>query len=192
LLIEGNRLKQSVEKKMVWFLQSKQAAFIQRTSYMPTIHLTTFIEAPLQRVFDLSRNISMHKISMEKTGEQAIGGITAGLINKDETVTWKARHLYKTRLFTSQVTEMKPYEKFTDKMIKGDFRAFEHEHYFKPVDNGTIVIDILRFETPYGWFGKMVNKFYLRSYIEKLVNQRNQVIRQYAVSDKWRALLHER
>lgn len=159
---------------------------------MPVIHLTTFIAAPVERVFDLSRNISLHKISMQHTGEEAIAGTTSGLINKDETVTWKAKHLFKTRFFTSKVIEMKPYEKFTDKMIKGDFLFFQHEHFFKPAENGTIIIDIINFETPYGFLGKLVNQFYLNTYLEKLITNRNEVIRQYAVSEKWRALLSNR
>jgi ligand-binding SRPBCC domain-containing protein len=87
---------------------------------------------------------------------------------------------------------MKPYEMFADKMTKGDFVSFEHEHYFKPADNGTIIIDIINFETPYGWLGRMLNKFYLTSYLEKMIGIRNETVRQYAVSDKWRALLHNR
>jgi hypothetical protein len=63
---------------------------------MPTIHLTTFIEAPVKRVFDLSRNITLHKKSMQNTGETAIAGVTSGLINLNETVTWQAKHLFKT------------------------------------------------------------------------------------------------
>src|SRR5512147_1188258 len=102
---------------------------------MPTIHLTTFIPAPVKRVFDLSRSISLHKLSMQHTKEQAIAGVTSGLIKKDETVTWKAKHFFKTRVFTSKVTEMLPFEKFTDTMVQGDFKSFEHEHYFKPVEN---------------------------------------------------------
>jgi len=159
---------------------------------MPTIHLTTFIAAPVQRVFDLSRNISLHKISMQETGEVAISGVTSGLINQDDTVTWKAKHLFKTRFFTSKITEMKPFEKFTDKMIKGDFISFFHEHFFKPAENGTIIIDIINFETPYGFLGKLVNQFFLNSYLEKLIIKRNDIIRQYAVSDKWKALLQTR
>ena len=159
---------------------------------MPKIHLTTFIAAPPERVFDLSRNVSMHKISMEHTGEEAVAGTTSGLINKDETVTWKGKHLMKTRFFTSKITEMKPYETFTDTMVKGDFRFFAHQHFFKPADNGTIVIDIIDYETPYGWFGQLVNKFYLKSYLEKLIRHRNEVIKQYAETDKWRALLSNR
>lgn len=156
---------------------------------MPQIHLTTFIPAPVEMVFDLSRSISVHKVSMDKYNEEAVGGITSGLINKDETVTWKGRHLFKTRFFTSRIIEMQPYEKFTDKMIKGDFKSFEHQHYFKSADNGTIVIDIIRFESPYGWLGQLVNQFYLTSYLEKLVAHRNDVIKQYATTEKGKALL---
>ena len=159
---------------------------------MPTIHLTSFIAAPQDRVFDLNRSISLHKISMEKFGEQAVSGTTSGLINKEDTVTWKGKHLGKTRLFTSKITEMKPFETFTDKMIKGDFKSFEHQHFFKPADNGTIVIDIITYETPYGWIGNLVNKFYLNSYLEKLIENRNKVIKQYAETDKWMALLSNR
>jgi ligand-binding SRPBCC domain-containing protein len=158
-------------------------------SGMPTIHLTTFIAAPVKRVFDLSRSITLHKLSMQKTGEVAIAGTTSGLIKQDETVTWRAKHLFKTRFFTSKITEMLPFEKFTDKMIRGDFKSFEHEHFFKPAENGTIVIDILHFETPYGLIGKIVNKLYLVPYIEKLIRLRNDVIKQYATGEKWKALL---
>lgn len=129
---------------------------------------------------------------MEHTGEQAIAGTTSGLIKLDETVTWKGKHLLKTRIFTSRITEMSPFENFTDKMIKGDFISFEHQHFFKSTDNGTIVIDIIHYEMPYGWFGRFVNKFYLQAYLEKLINIRNGFIKQYAESDKWRALLSNR
>jgi ligand-binding SRPBCC domain-containing protein len=159
---------------------------------MPTIHLTSFIAAPRDVVFDLSRSISLHKISMEHTGEQAIAGITSGLISKDETVTWKGKHLFKMRFFTSKITEMLPYEKFTDKMIKGDFKSFEHQHFFKPTDNGTLIIDIINYETPYGRLGSLVNKFFLNSYLEKLIIHRNEVIKQYAEGEKWRAFLSNR
>ncbi|HMC84248.1 MAG TPA: hypothetical protein VKI61_01925, partial [Chitinophagaceae bacterium] len=65
---------------------------------MPTIHLTTFIAAPVERVFDLSRSIDVHKKSLAHTNEQAVAGTVTGLIQQDETVTWKAKHLGKMRV----------------------------------------------------------------------------------------------
>ncbi|HEX2682807.1 MAG TPA: SRPBCC family protein, partial [Ferruginibacter sp.] len=98
---------------------------------MPDIHLTTFIAAPIERVFDLSRSMNLHQISTAHTGEKAIAGVTNGLINKNETVTWQAKHLFKTRQFTSAITEMERPAFFIDEMTRGDFKSFHHEHHFK-------------------------------------------------------------
>ena len=156
---------------------------------MPTIHLTTFIAAPVERVFDLSRSIEMHKESMKTNGEEAVSGVRFGLIEKDETVTWRARHLFKNRLFRSKITEMKRAEMFVDEQIEGDFRLFRHEHYFKPCENGTIMIDLLNFEAPYGGIGRMVSRFYLTRYLRVLLEQRNKMLKEYAETDKWRSYL---
>ena len=156
---------------------------------MTRIHLTDFIAAPIERVFDLSRSINLHQISTAETNEKAIAGVLSGLINKDETVTWQARHLLKTRRFTSKITEMQSPDFFTDEMIKGDFKSFRHEHHFKAVENGCIMIDILEFETPYGFIGKMGTTLFLRSYLEKFLVKRNAVIKEYAETQKWKAIL---
>jgi hypothetical protein len=93
---------------------------------MSTIHLTTFIAATIERVFDLSRSISLHKISTAHTNEEAIAGITTGLINKYETVTWRAKHLFKIRTYTSIISEMQSPHFFVDEMQKGDFKSLKH------------------------------------------------------------------
>ena len=157
---------------------------------MPHIHLTTFIKAPAKRVFDLSRSISLHKISTALTNEKAIAGVTSGLISKGETVTWQAKHLFKIRQFTSKIMEMKSPDFFEDEMTQGDFKNFKHQHHFKETDNGTIMIDMIDFESPYGMLGKIVNKFYLKKYIETLLIKRNKVIKQYAETEKWKAILN--
>jgi ligand-binding SRPBCC domain-containing protein len=156
---------------------------------MPQIHLTTFIEAPVERVFDLSRNIQLHKESMKKHKEEAVAGTRFGLIEKDETVTWKARHLFKTRILRTRIIDMKKPSLFIDEQSQGSFKEMKHEHHFKPCENGTIMIDLFRFESPYGTIGKWFNSFYLTRYLKKLLQQRNKTIKEYAESNKWKKLL---
>lgn len=158
---------------------------------MPTLHLTTFIAAPAERVFDLSRSIDLHRESMSRFKEEAVSGVRFGLIEKDETVTWKARHFFKNRLLRVKITEMKKKEMFTDEQIEGDFKALRHEHYFKPCDNGTIMIDIMNFEAPYGMVGRMLNTVYLTKYMRRMLEQRNKVIKEYAEGENWRQLLQK-
>jgi len=78
---------------------------------------------------------------------------------------------------------------FIDEMLKGDFKSFYHEHHFKAADNGTIMIDMINFESPFGAIGKIFNSLFLRSYIEKLLIKRNAVIKDYAETQKWKAIL---
>ncbi len=157
---------------------------------MSSIHLTTIINAPIERVFDLSRSINLHKISTAATREEAVAGVTSGLINLNETVTWQAKHLFKIRRFTSKVTSMEKPVFFIDEMIQGDFKSFKHEHHFKSIVNGTIMIDLVEFESPYGTVGEILNRIYLKNYLKKLLIKRNEVIKEYAESQKWKVILN--
>lgn len=156
---------------------------------MPTIHLTTFIAAPANVVFDLSRHIGLHKQSMSAYKEEAVAGTRFGLLEKDETVTWQAKHLFKNRLLRVKISEMKKSEMFMDEQLQGDFKMMKHEHHFKPCDNGTILIDLFHFESPYGIFGHWFNNLYLTKYLRRLLEQRNSTIKEYAETGKWKNLL---
>lgn len=158
---------------------------------MPTIHLTTFIAAPVERVFDLSRSIDVHKKSMAHTNEQAVAGTTSGLINKDETVTWKAKHLGKVRVLKVKISSMQSPQCFTDELVDGDFKQMKHEHHFKSIKNGTLMIDLFSFESPYGAAGKIINYIFLKRYLRKLLERRNLAIKEFAESDKWKFLLNK-
>src|SRR6476620_11616937 len=156
---------------------------------MPNIHITTFIAAPVEIVFDLSRNVDLHKKSMIKYKEEAVAGIRFGLIEKDETVTWRAKHFFKTRFLRSRITEMIKPKIFIDEQSKGDFKMLKHEHHFKSCENGTIMIDLVHFETPYGAMGRWFNTLYLTKYVKKLIEQRNKTIKEFAETEKWKKLL---
>ncbi|MDB5198486.1 MAG: hypothetical protein JWO92_449 [Chitinophagaceae bacterium] len=158
---------------------------------MPVIKLSTFIKAPVERVFDLSRSIDLHKISTKHSNEEAIAGITKGLININETVTWQANHLFKKRRFTSEITSMTTPVHFCDEMTAGDFVSFKHDHYFDPVEGGTIMRDLIKFKSPYNIIGKVFNKIYLTHYLKDLTIKRNECIKLYAESFEWKIILNK-
>lgn len=156
---------------------------------MPRIHLTTFVEAPPERVFDLSRSIDLHRQSMQHYKEEPVQGKRNGLISEGEDVTWKAKHLLRTRFLKTKITFLQRPAAFTDEQAEGDFKMMKHEHIFKPCDNGTFMIDIFHFEIPYGFLGKMINQFYLTRYMQTLLEHRNKMIKQTAESNQWKNFL---
>ncbi|MBX3254526.1 MAG: SRPBCC family protein [Chitinophagaceae bacterium] len=156
---------------------------------MSLIHLTTFIKAPVERVFDLCRNTTIYKKALEARKEQLNASATDVLVKEGDTVTLSAKHLGKTRALTARVIEMEINEKFVEEQIKGDLKSFRHEHYFKPVENGTIVIDMVEMEEPRDTVGGLLGKLFMKKYFETLLSKRNDLVKQYAESDKWRAIM---
>jgi ligand-binding SRPBCC domain-containing protein len=156
---------------------------------MPTIHLTTFIAAPAEVVFDLSRHIRIQKEMLLKYKGEAVAGTREGLVDKDETITYQGRHLFKKRLLRVKVTDMEKAQRFIDEQVMGDFKMMKHEHHFKACENGTLLIDLFHFETPFGLMGQWFNNLYLTRYLRKLLEERNNKIKEYAESGKWKKLL---
>lgn len=97
---------------------------------MPILNITTKIKAPIEIVFDLSRSIDLHKISTKHTKEEAIAGKTSGLICKNESVTWRAKHFGIYQTLSSKITAFKKPHYFIDEMQQGIFKSFKHEHIF--------------------------------------------------------------
>lgn len=73
---------------------------------MTKIILLTKIKAPIETVFNLSRNIDIHLLSTSHTNEKAVAGKTSGLIELNETVTWKGKHFGFYLKHSSRITEM--------------------------------------------------------------------------------------
>ncbi len=144
------------------------------------IHLITKIKAPMQTVFDLSRDIDLHKQSMSKTMENAIDGRTSGRIEKGETVTWRGKHFGVYLKHTSVITEMECYYYFVDEMLKGHFASYRHEHFFETEEGYTLMTDNISYAAPYGWLGKLFDKLLLKSHLTRLIKERNIVIKQSA------------
>lgn len=147
---------------------------------MTTINLTTKINAPKQIVFDLARNIDVHQNSASKTNEKAIAGITSGLINLHETVTWKGKHFGIYLTHRSKITEMELHDYFADEMIHGNFKSFKHEHSFIEKNGKTVMIDNLIYETPFGFFGKLFDRLILKKHMTNFLKTRNAVLKKLA------------
>lgn len=88
---------------------------------MARIDLTTIIHAPLERCFNLARSIDLHRLSMNGTEEEAIAGVTTGLISSGEEVTWRARHFGIVLTMTSKITGFEYPRHFRDEMVEGPF-----------------------------------------------------------------------
>ncbi len=147
---------------------------------MESITVETLIDAPIERCFDFARDLDLHTKSLAYTNEVAIAGRTTGLIELDEEVTWRGRHLGVTQEFTSRITAFDRPRHFQDSMQRGAFRSFVHDHFFTHEGARTKMVDVLVFSAPLGLLGVIAEKLVLRRYLRRLLQARARTIRDAA------------
>lgn len=147
---------------------------------MTTIDLTTDIHAPIERVFDLARDLDLHARSMAHTGERAVGGRTSGRVEVGDSVTWRARHFGLWWSLTSRITEVESPIRFEDVQERGPFAWFRHEHRFETIGGGTRMHDRWEHRSPLGPLGLMVDRLVLGRYMRSLLATRNAALKQAA------------
>ena len=153
---------------------------------------TTLIDAPIQRVFDLSRSIEVHLLANVHEGERAlaVGGVTTGLIGAGDQVTWRAKHFGLCHELTNKATVVEPYTFFQVTMVKGIFRSMQADHLFRSLPSGTTELkDIFTIAAPLPFLGLMIEALFLRRYMVALNRERNAVIKHLAESSDWQRYL---
>ncbi|HEY9137594.1 MAG TPA: SRPBCC family protein [Terriglobus sp.] len=157
---------------------------------MVELHVQTHIAAPIERCFDLARSIELHLLGTQATGEQAIGGVTSGLIGEGQSVRWRAKHFGIWQQLESRITAYDRPAFFQDTMVKGAFRFMQHDHIFQRVDaDHTLMEDRFVFAAPVPFFGRLAEELVLKRYMKRFLQQRNAILKQAAESDQWKSLL---
>ena len=147
---------------------------------MPVIEHQRFIKAPVEVCFDLARNVDIHTQTASKTTERAVSGVTEGLLEQGDTVTWEAIHFGIKQRLTAKVTLMEKPHKFVDVMVKGAFHSFVHTHQFIEEAGGTIMIDKFQYKSPFGLIGVVVDKLFLEKYMRAFIVSRARALKKIA------------
>ena len=156
---------------------------------MAIIRLETYINAPIERCFDLSLSVDLHRHSVAHTHERPVAGVTSGAMKHGDTVTWEAVHFGIKQRLTSKITAyVRPY-RFTDEMVRGAFQEITHLHEFVPQPPGTLMIDLFAFRAPLGTLGKLAETLVLTRYMKGLLLTRNRYLKQVAEAGTDTALL---
>ncbi len=147
---------------------------------MPTIRLETQIYAPIQYCFDLARDVDVHRESAMQTHERAVAGITTGLLEQGDVVTWEGTHFGMRQHLTVRITEFEKPRRFVDEMVRGAFRELRHVHDFSSCQGGTIMIDTFEFKSPFGYLGSLFDALVLTRYFRTFLYRRNMYLKEVA------------
>jgi len=144
---------------------------------VPNIHLETLIHAPQALCFDLARDVDAHLASTSATQERAVAGVTHGLMNLGDEVTWEAVHFGVRQRLTAKLTRLERPTLFVDVQVKGAFASFTHTHQFRGAASGTLMIDDFEFVSPLGFLGRLADALFLERHMRRFLIARAQYLK---------------
>lgn len=80
-------------------------------------------------------------------------------------------------IWKSLIAEWNPPCFFRDDQVHGPFRLWSHEHVFKRLGSGTLIIDKVQFQIPGGVFEPLINKVFVSADLERIFDYRALVIK---------------
>ena len=147
---------------------------------MPVIEHKQFIKAPIEVCFNLARDVNVHTQTTLKTKERAVGGVTKGLLEEGDSVTWEAVHFGIKQKVTSRVIFMEKPHSFVVKMVKGPFSSFIYIHQFIEEEVGTTIIHHFQYKSRFSLIGVLMDKLFLAKPMENFIVNRSKVLKKIA------------
>lgn len=65
---------------------------------------------------------------------------------------------------------------FVDRQLKGPYRRWHHTHRFEEVPEGTLMIDWVEYEIPYGLLGSAAHEIFVRRTLDRIFDYRRRRI----------------
>ena len=145
------------------------------------------IAAPIERCFRLSTSIEVVALTLAM---RPVEGKLGGMITANDQLLWRGWKFGLPQMHETLITGFEEPTFFQDTMGRGRFAAFQHDHHFTGVEDGsTLLEDELRFSMPFGAAGALVGTVVMVPHIKGLLRRRFALLKRLAEGDGWREYL---
>jgi ligand-binding SRPBCC domain-containing protein len=134
---------------------------------------TQFVKTDLQTCWDFfSSPKNLQKITPEYMGFDVLTEIPEKMY-EGLMIEYKVRPLLNIPMrWITEIKTVKDKQFFIDEQRKGPYVIWHHEHHFKEVNGGVEMTDIVSYELPMGFLGRMVHPILVKSKLEEIFTHR--------------------
>jgi ligand-binding SRPBCC domain-containing protein len=99
-------------------------------------------------------------------------------------ITYKIKPMLNIPIdWVTEITHIKELNYFVDEQRKGPYKMWHHEHHFKEVKEGVLMIDILTYDIGKSIFGWIAGKLFVHRKVEEIFQYRNKALATYFNSE---------
>ena len=76
----------------------------------------------------------------------------------------------------TEIKTVKNHSFFVDEQRKGPYKIWHHEHHFKEVEGGVEMTDIVSYELPLGFLGRLMHPILVKNKLKEIFDYRRQKV----------------
>ena len=98
-------------------------------------------------------------------------------MHEGQIITYKVKPLlgFKTTWVT-EITHVEDGLYFVDEQRKGPYKMWHHEHWIHPIEGGVLMEDLVTYEPPFGFIGKIINRLVIRKKLNQIFEYRRKAV----------------
>ncbi|WP_346856140.1 SRPBCC family protein [uncultured Draconibacterium sp.] len=78
--------------------------------------------------------------------------------------------------WVTEITHVVEKHYFVDEQRVGPYSLWHHQHIIEEVENGVLMRDIVSYQPPMGWLGKMANSILIKNKLNEIFEYRKKVL----------------
>lgn len=154
-------------------------ALCRKRLLMQTYNQKQYVPISLNRAWDFfSDPRNLKKITPTSLGFQILNDSLPERIYPGMIIKYKVRPLLNIPMtWVTEITQAQAPDFFIDNQKSGPYTFWHHQHFFREVEGGVEIIDIVNYKVPLGILGRMIEKLVVNHKVRHIFNYRSEVLK---------------
>ena len=146
-----------------------------------TLTKKQFLPITLEQAWDFfSSPVNLKKITPEYMGFKITSDLGDGKMYPGQIISYIVTPVLGIPMsWTTEITHVLDKKYFVDEQRFGPYSLWHHQHWFKEVEGGVEMTDIVNYGLPLGFLGRIANSIFVQNKLKEIFDYREKVVGQY-------------
>lgn len=139
------------------------------------------IRASIDEVWDfISNPKNLQKITPDYMGFEILGKSLPDQMYEGIIIRYTVKPLLGIPMtWVTEITHIRDKEYFVDEQKVGPYALWHHQHQIKPVEDGVEMSDIVTYQPPFGFLGRIANALIIKKQLKEIFSYREKAVDEY-------------
>lgn len=149
---------------------------------MKVYQLETVLKLPisLEEAWDFfSTPLNLQEITPKELDFKILEGFKNEKMYNGQIINYIVKPMFNIPVrWTTEITHVEHQKYFVDNQVFGPYALWHHKHFFKKIEGGVEMTDLVHYAIPFGFLGEIAHVVFVKSKLKQIFEHRKTVLEQ--------------